>query len=101
MKEVHSFCIGIEGSPDLRYAKKVAEAIGTTHHEFYFTAEEGMDVYEHVVFHTETYNQTTIRASTPMFLMARQIKALGIKVCLTGEGADELFGGTYHIIYNQ
>ena len=93
MTEIHSFCIGLEGSPDLKYAKQVAEYLKTIHHEFVFTPEQGLDLYPEVVYHTETYNETTIRASTPMYLMARKIKALGIKMCLTGEGADELFGG--------
>lgn len=71
----------------------MADYLGTIHHEFYFTPDEGLDAYPEVIYHIETFNETTLRASTPMYLMARQIKALGIKMCLTGEGADELFGG--------
>lgn len=90
---VHSFSIGLEGSPDLAAAKKVAEAIGTVHHGLTFTIQEGIDALSEVIRHIETYDVTTIRASTPMFLMARKIKAMGIKMVLSGEGADELFGG--------
>jgi asparagine synthase (glutamine-hydrolysing) len=93
MKEVHSFCIGLHDSPDLIAARKVAEYIGTTHHEFVYTVEEGIDAMPEVVYHLETFNPTTLRAGTPMYLMARKIKALGIKMVLTGEGADEIFGG--------
>ncbi len=90
---VHSFSIGLEGSPDLAAAKTVAEAIGTVHHSLTFTIQEGIDALSEVVRHIETYDVTTIRASTPMYLMARKIKAMGIKMVLSGEGADELFGG--------
>jgi len=90
---VHSFSIGLEGSPDLAAAKEVAEAIGTVHHGLTFTIQEGIDALSEVIRHIETYDVTTIRASTPMFLMARKIKAMGIKMVLSGEGADELFGG--------
>jgi len=93
MKEVHSFCVGLEDSPDLLAARKVAEAVGTTHHEFVYTVQEGIDAMPEVVYHLETFNPTTLRAGTPMYLMARKIKALGIKMVLTGEGADEIFGG--------
>jgi asparagine synthase (glutamine-hydrolysing) len=93
MKEVHSFCVGLQDSPDLLAARKVAEAIGTTHHEFIYTVQEGIDTMPEVVYHLETFNPTTLRAGTPMYLMARKIKALGIKMVLTGEGADEIFGG--------
>jgi len=93
MKEVHSFCVGLQDSPDLIAARKVAEAVGTTHHEFVYTVEEGIDTMPEVVYHLETYNPTTLRAGTPMYLMARKIKALGVKMVLTGEGADEIFGG--------
>ncbi|MBL6662123.1 MAG: asparagine synthase B [Flavobacteriaceae bacterium] len=91
--QLHSFSVGLEGSPDLAAAQKVAEHIGTVHHEIKFTIQEGLDAIREVVYHLETYDITTIRASTPMFLMARAIKALGIKMVLSGEGADELFGG--------
>ena len=90
---VHSFSIGLEGSPDVAAAQKVAEHIGTIHHPLMFTIQEGLDALEDVIKHIETYDVTTIRASTPMYLMARQIKAMGIKMVLSGEGADELFGG--------
>jgi len=91
--QLHSFSVGLEGSPDLTAAQKVAEHIGTVHHEIKFTIQEGLDAIREVIYHLETYDITTIRASTPMFLMARAIKALGIKMVLSGEGADELFGG--------
>jgi asparagine synthase (glutamine-hydrolysing) len=90
---LHSFAIGLEGSPDLAMARKVAAAIGTVHHEYVFTVQEGLDALRDVIYHIETYDVTTIRASTPMFLMARRIKAMGIKMVLSGEGADEVFGG--------
>lgn len=93
MTKVHSFCIGLEGSPDLEASKAVADYLGTEHHPFTYTVEEGIDAIPEVIKHTETYNNTTIRASTPMFLLSRKIKAMGIKYCLTGEGADEIFGG--------
>jgi asparagine synthase (glutamine-hydrolysing) len=89
----HSFSIGLEGSPDLAAAQKVADFIGTVHHPLVFTIQEGLDALEDVIRSVETYDVTTIRASTPMYLMARQIKAMGIKMVLSGEGADELFGG--------
>ena len=91
--QLHSFSVGLEGSPDLAAAQKVAEHIGTVHHEIKFTIQEGLGAIREVIYHLETYDITTIRASTPMFLMARAIKALGIKMVLSGEGADELFGG--------
>jgi asparagine synthase (glutamine-hydrolysing) len=90
---LHSFCIGLEGSPDVAKARKVAKAIGTVHHEFVFTIQEGLDALRDVIYHIETYDVTSIRASTPMFLMMRRIKAMGIKMVLSGEGADEVFGG--------
>lgn len=93
MDKVHSFCIGLEGSPDIEASHKVAEYLGTEHHAFVYTPAEGIDAIPDVIYHTETYNNTTIRASTPMYILARKVKALGIKYCLTGEGADELFGG--------
>ena len=91
--QLHSFSVGLEGSPDLAAAQKVAEHIGTVHHEIKFTIQEGLDAIRDVVYNLETYDITTIRASTPMYLMARAIKSLGIKMVLSGEGADELFGG--------
>ena len=91
--QLHSFSVGLEGSPDLKAAKLVADHIGTIHHEIKFTIQEGLDAVREVIYHLETYDITTVRASTPMFLMARAIKSLGIKMVLSGEGADELFGG--------
>ncbi|KAK6118379.1 hypothetical protein DH2020_047796 [Rehmannia glutinosa] len=82
-----------KGSPDLRAAREVADYLGTRHHEFHFTVQEGIDALEEVIYHTETYDVTTIRASTPMFLMSRKIKSLGVKMVLSGEGSDEIFGG--------
>ena len=90
---LHSFAIGLEGAPDLAAARVAAEAIGTAHHEFHFTVAEGMDALSEVIRHIETYDVTTIRASTPMFLLARRIRSMGIKMVLSGEGSDELFGG--------
>ena len=91
--QLHSFSVGLEGSPDLVAARKVADHIGTIHHEIKFTIQEGLDALSDVIYHLETYDVTTVRASTPMYLMARAIKSLGIKMVLSGEGADELFGG--------
>jgi asparagine synthase (glutamine-hydrolysing) len=90
---LHSFAIGLEGSPDLVAAQRAADHIGTVHHGFTFTIQEGLDALEEVIYHLETYDVTTIRAATPMFLMARKIRAMGIKMVLSGEGADEIFGG--------
>lgn len=90
---LHSFAIGLEASPDLAAAQKVADHLGTVHHEIHFTIQEGIDALRDVIYHVETYDITTIRASTPMFLLARAIKAMGIKMVLSGEGADEIFGG--------
>ena len=90
---LHSFAIGLQGSPDLAAARIAAEAIGTAHHEFHFTVEEGIDALPDVIRHIETYDVTSIRASTPMYLLARRIRAMGIKMVLSGEGADEIFGG--------
>lgn len=92
-RDLHSFCIGLEGSPDLKASREVAKFLKTQHHEFVFTVEQGIDAISDVIYHVETFNPTTIRASTPMYLMARKIKALGIKMVLTGEGSDEIFGG--------
>ena len=91
--QLHSFSVGLEGSPDLAAAQKVADHIGTVHHEIKFTIQEGLDAIKDVIYNLETYDITTIRASTPMYLMARVIKSMGIKMVLSGEGADELFGG--------
>lgn len=91
--QLHSFSVGLEGSPDLAAAKKVAAHIGTVHHEIKFTIQEGLDAIRDVIYQLETYDVTTVRASTPMYLMARVIKSMGIKMVLSGEGADELFGG--------
>lgn len=91
--KLHSFSIGLEGSPDLAAAQKVADQIGTVHHPIHFTVQQGIDALKEVIYHLETYDVTTVRASTPMYLMARYIKAMGIKMVLSGEGADELFGG--------
>ena len=90
---LHTFSIGLDGSPDLAAARTVADALGTAHHEFTFTVQEGLDALADVVYHIETYDVTTIRASTPMYLLARRIRAMGIKMVLSGEGADEIFGG--------
>jgi len=91
--QLHSFSVGLKGSPDLAAARKVAKHIDTIHHEIEFTIQEGLDAIREVIYHLETYDITTIRASTPMFLMARVIKSMGVKMVLSGEGADELFGG--------
>ncbi|MCE2789608.1 MAG: asparagine synthase B [Saprospiraceae bacterium] len=90
---LHSFAIGLQGSPDLAASRKVADAIGTVHHEINFTVEEGINSLRDVIYHLETYDVTTVRASTPMYLLARVIKSMGIKMVLSGEGADEIFGG--------
>jgi asparagine synthase (glutamine-hydrolysing) len=90
---LHSFAIGLEGSPDLAAARVVAAALDTSHHEFKFTVQEGLDALPDVIRHIETYDVTSIRASTPMYLMARRIKAMGVKMVLSGEGSDEIFGG--------
>lgn len=91
--QLHSFAVGLVGSPDLAAAKRVADAIGTVHHEIHFTIEEGLDAISDVIYHIETYDVTTVRASTPMYLLARVIRSMGVKMVLSGEGADELFGG--------
>ncbi|MGV8931761.1 MAG: asparagine synthase B [Luteimonas sp.] len=90
---LHSFAIGLEGSPDLAAAQIAADALGTVHHGFKYTIEEGIDALPDVIRHIESYDVTTIRASTPMFLLARRIKAMGVKMVLSGEGSDEIFGG--------
>jgi len=91
--QLHSFAVGLVGSPDLIAAQKAADHIGTIHHEVNFTIQEGLDAIRDVIYHLETYDVTTIRASTPMYLLARVIKSMGIKMVLSGEGSDELFGG--------
>jgi asparagine synthase (glutamine-hydrolysing) len=91
--QLHSFAIGLEGSPDLAAAREVAEHIGTIHHEIHFTVQEGLDALRDVIYHIETYDVTTVRASTPMYLLARFIKSMGVKMVLSGEGSDEIFGG--------
>ena len=91
--QLHSFSVGLDGSPDLAAAQKVADYIGTIHHEIKFTIQEGLDAIKDVIYNIETYDITTIRSSTPMYLMARVIKSMGIKMVLSGEGADEIFGG--------
>jgi len=91
--QLHSFAIGLEGSPDLKAAKLAADHIGTIHHEIHFTIQEGLDALRDVIYFLETYDVTTVRASTPMYLMARVIKSMGIKMVLSGEGSDEVFGG--------
>lgn len=90
---LHTFSIGLADSPDLKAAKEVADHIGSVHHGFHFTLQEGLDALADVIWHLETYDVTTVRASTPMYLMARKIRAMGIKMVLSGEGADEIFGG--------
>lgn len=90
---LHSFAVGLKDSPDLAAARKVAEHIGSIHHEINFTIQEGIDAIRDVIYFIETYDVTTVRASTPMYLLARVIKSMGIKMVLSGEGADELFGG--------
>jgi len=91
--QLHSFAIGLKGAPDLVAAQKVADAIGTVHHEINYTIQEGLDAIRDVIYFIETYDVTTVRASTPMYLIARVIKSMGIKMVLSGEGADEVFGG--------
>ncbi len=90
---LHSFAIGLEGSPDLKAARTAAEHINSIHHEVHFTVQEGLDAVRDVIYHLETYDVTTVRASTPMYLLARVIKSMGIKMVLSGEGSDEIFGG--------
>ena len=90
---LHSFAIGLEDSPDLAASRKVADHIGSIHHEITYTVQEGLDAIRDVIYHIETYDVTTVRASTPMYLLARYIKSMGVKMVLSGEGADEIFGG--------
>ena len=91
--QLHSFAVGLKGAPDLEKARLVAEHIGTVHHEIHYTIQEGLDAIRDVIYYIETYDVTTVRASTPMYLLARVIKSMGIKMVLSGEGADEVFGG--------
>jgi asparagine synthase (glutamine-hydrolysing) len=91
--QLHSFAVGLKGAPDLVKAREVADYIGTVHHEVTYTVQEGMDALRDVIYHIETYDVTTVRASTPMYLLARVIRSMGIKMVLSGEGADEIFGG--------
>ena len=91
--QLHSFAVGLKGAPDLAKARGVAEHIGTVHHEIHYTIQEGLDAIRDVIYYVETYDVTTVRASTPMYLLARVIKSMGIKMVLSGEGADEVFGG--------
>lgn len=91
--QLHSFSIGLENSPDLLAARKAAHFLGTVHHEYVFTVQEGLDAIPDVIYHLETYDVTTVRASTPMYLLSRKIKAMGVKMVLSGEGSDEILGG--------
>ena len=93
--QLHSFSIGLENSPDLLAARKAAHYLGTVHHEYVFTVQEGIDAIPDVIYHLETYDVTTVRASTPMYLLSRKIKAMGVKMVLSGEGSDEILGGDY------
>lgn len=93
LPQLHSFSIGLPGSPDTKAAMKVAEFLGTKHHPFTFTIDDGLDALSDVIYHLESYDVTTIRASTPMYLLSRKIKAMGVKMVLSGEGSDEIFGG--------
>ena len=93
--QLHSFSIGLENSPDLLAARKAANYLGTVHHEYVFTVQEGLDAIPEVIYHLETYDVTTVRASTPMYLLSRKIKAMGVKMVLSGEGSDEILGGKF------
>lgn len=90
---IHSFCIGLEGSPDLKAGREVAEFLGTVHHEIHFTPQDGIDAIENVIYHVESYEVATVRSSIPTYLISRKIRSHGIKIVLSGEGADEIFGG--------
>ena len=94
---LHSFAVGLEGAPDLAKARLVADHIGTVHHEIHYTVQEGLDALRDVIYYIETYDVTTVRASTPMYLLARVIRSMGIKMVLSGEGADEVFGGYLYV----
>ncbi|KAF9264805.1 glutamine-hydrolyzing asparagine synthase [Marasmius fiardii PR-910] len=93
--QLHSFSIGLENSPDLLAARKAARFLGTVHHEYVFTVQEGLDAIPEVIYHLETFDVTTVRASTPMYLLSRKIKAMGVKMVLSGEGSDEILGGEF------
>ena len=93
LPQLHSFSIGLPGAPDTQAALEVARFLGTRHHDFTFTITEGLDAVSDVIYHLESYDVTTVRASTPMFLLSRKIKAMGVKMVLSGEGSDEIFGG--------
>lgn len=93
LPQLHSFSIGLPNAPDTKAALEVAKFLGTKHYDFTFTIQEGLDALSDVIFHLESYDVTTIRASTPMFLLSRKIKAMGVKMVLSGEGSDEIFGG--------
>ena len=97
--QLHSFSIGLENSPDLLAARKAANYLGTVHHEYVFTVQEGLDAIPEVIYHLETYDVTTLRASTPMYLLSRKIKAMGVKMVLSGEGSDEIFGGMILLLF--
>ncbi|KAJ1912492.1 asparagine synthetase [Mycoemilia scoparia] len=96
---LHSFSVGLEGAPDLIAARKVAKFLHTAHHEYTYTIQEGLDAIQDVIYHLETYDVTTIRASTPMYLMSRKIKSTGVKMVLSGEGSDEVLGGYLYFHY--
>ena len=93
--QLHSFSIGLENSPDLLAARKAAHYLQTVHHEYIFTVQEGLDAVADVIYHLETYDVATVQASTPMYLLSRKIKAVGIKMVLSGEGSDEILGGLF------
>ncbi len=93
LPQLNSFSIGLPGAPDTKYAKEVAKFLGTKHHDMTFTIDDGLNALSDVIYHLETYDVTTIRASTPMYLLSRKIKAMGVKMVLSGEGSDEIFGG--------
>ncbi len=93
LPQLHSFSIGLPNSPDTKAALEVAKFLGTKHYSFTFTTDDGLNALSDVILHLETYDVTTIRASTPMFLLSRKIKAMGVKMVLSGEGSDEMFGG--------
>jgi asparagine synthase (glutamine-hydrolysing) len=97
--QLHSFSIGLENSPDLLAARKAAHFLGTVHHEYVFTVQEGLDAIPEVIYHLETFDVTTVRASTPMYLLSRKIKAMGVKMVLSGEGSDEILGGK--VLYDK
>tara|TARA_Y100000816_G_scaffold292482_1_gene288010 strand:- start:2184 stop:4004 length:1821 start_codon:yes stop_codon:yes gene_type:complete len=96
--KIKTFCIGLEGSPDLLAAQKVADFLGTQHYNFTFTIDEGVNAIRDVIYHLESYDVTSIRASTPMFLLSRKIKSIGVKMVLSGEGSDEIFGGYLYFL---